>query len=95
MGARISLHVRGDPEISLASDAVEMTATEEVVNTDYEALDNKPSIEGNVLVGDKTLTELGITAKALDVTAETLGITLEDIGCDTAGAYEIAMLFND
>ena len=67
---------------------------EEVVNTDYEVLENKPSIEGNVLIGDKTLDQLGITAENLDVTAESLGITPESIGCDTCGAYAIAELFN-
>lgn len=94
MGARINLHVRGDPAIELKSDAVSIEHHEEIVNTDYEVLENKPSIEGNVLIGDKTLDQLGITAENLDVTAESLGITPESIGCDTCGAYAIAELFN-
>ena len=54
---------------------------------DYEMLDNKPSIEGNILAGDKTLDELGITAEGLDVTAESLGIGL-------AKEYDIYSLFH-
>lgn len=92
--ARINLHVRGDPAIELKSDAVSIVTEEEVVNTDYEALDNKPSIEGNVLIGDKSLEQLGITAENLDVTAESLGITPENLGLDTADTYDIYSLFH-
>ena len=31
-----------------------------VCNTDYELLDNKPSIEGKELVGDKSLSDFGV-----------------------------------
>lgn len=91
--ARISLHVRGDPAIELASDAVVLEPSGGGT-TDYEELDNKPSIEGNVLVGDKTLAQLGITAESLDVTAESLGITPEEIGIDSADEYDIYNLFH-
>lgn len=82
MAATIRLRTRDDPEISLTSDAVEMTQTivEEIVNTDYDALEHKPSINSVELVGDRTLEELGITAEGLDVTAESLGITAESLG---------------
>lgn len=93
--ARISLHVRGDPAVELASDAVVMGGAEPSGTSDYEELDNKPSIEGNVLIGDKTLGQLGITADALGVTADSLGITAESLGLGEAGAYDIAMLWND
>ena len=93
MAARISLHVRGDPAIELASDAVVMDGGEGGT-TDYEELSNKPSIEGNVLIGDKTLEQLGITAENLDVTAESLGITPEEIGIDSADEYDIYNLFH-
>lgn len=86
MAARISLHVRGDPAIELASDAVVMDGGEGGT-TDYEELSNKPSIEGNVLIGDKTLEQLGITA-------EQLGITPEEIGLDSADEYDIYNLFH-
>lgn len=33
---------------------------ERVVAEDYERLRNKPSIEGNVLIGDKTFQQLGL-----------------------------------
>ena len=93
MGTRINLHVRGDPAIELKSDAVVMDGGEGGTN-DYEELDNKPSIEGNVLIGDKTLEQLGITAENLDVTAESLGITPEEIGIDSADEYDIYNLFH-
>jgi len=62
--------------------------------TNYNLLSNKPSIEGNVLMGDKTLEQLGITAESLDVTAESLGITPESIGVDSADEYDIYNLFH-
>lgn len=92
MGAKISLHVRGDPAIELASDAVVFEG--EGGTTDYNMLENKPSIEGNVLIGDKTLEQLGITADGLDITAESLGITPEEIGIDSADEYDIYNLFH-
>lgn len=68
----------------------------------YEDLENKPAIEGNVLIGDMHLDELGITAENMDITAEslginaeTLGITPEDIGLQPAGAFKVAELFTD
>lgn len=72
--ARVSLHVRdpgdvrlrvrapGDARASLVPDAVVMRTGGA---DDYEALDNKPRIEGNVLVGDKRLAQLGITTDNL------------------------------
>ncbi len=87
MAARISLHVRGDPAIELASDAVVFDGGGDGGTTDYDELDNKPSIEGNVLIGDKTLEQLGITA-------EQLGITPEEIGLDSADEYDIYNLFH-
>ena len=95
MSAKINLHVRGDPEIKLKSDAVDMTKNTYIVeNTDYEVLENKPSIEGNELIGDKTLQQLGITPENLDITADSLGITPEDLGMGTADTYDIYMLFH-
>lgn len=85
MGAKVSLHVRGDPAIELTSDAVAIGG--EGGTTDYNELSNKPSIEGNVLIGDKTLEQLGITP-------ETLGITPEEIGLDSADEYDIYNLFH-
>lgn len=92
MGAKVSLHVRGDSAIELTSDAVVIGG--EGGTTDYNLLSNKPSIEGNVLIGDKTLDELGITAERLDITAESLGITPEEIGLDSADEYDIYNLFH-
>ena len=34
--------------------------TERIVSDDYERLKNKPSIEGNVLIGDKSFQQLGL-----------------------------------
>lgn len=68
---------------------------------DYEELENKPAIEGNVLIGDMSLDQLGITAENMDITAESLGInaeslgiTPEDLGMATAGAFKVASLFS-
>lgn len=94
MGARINLHVRGDPALEFESDPVVIGSETIIGTTDYEELENKPSIEGNVLVGDKTLEQLGITAEGMDITAESLGITPEDIGLDTADTYDIYSLFH-
>lgn len=60
----------------------------------YEELENKPSIEGNTLIGDMSLTQLGITAGNLDITADSLGITPDGIGLKTAGASSIMSLFS-
>lgn len=35
-------------------------SVERISTSDYEELFNKPSIEGNVLIGDKTYAELGL-----------------------------------
>lgn len=68
MSAHIDLHVGGDPHVLLATDDVPSTSViSDAVNmvapgaADYEELDNKPSIEGYTLVGDKRLNQLGIT----------------------------------
>lgn len=87
MGAKISLHVIRDPEIRLKTDAVDMTHTYILECTDYEVLENKPSIEGNELIGNKTLQQLGITFENLNITAGALGI-------DTADTDDIHRLFH-
>lgn len=94
MPAKISLHVDTDNTVQLESDLVDMTVTEEIVSNDYNVLKNKPSIEGNELIGDKSLEQLGITKDSLDITAESLGITPEAMGMDTAGTYSIYSLFH-
>lgn len=94
MSARISLHTDKDPVIKLASDSVHMNTENIVAVSDYNSLENKPSIEGVELVGDKKLTELGINKDSLGITPETLGITPEAIGMDTADAYSIYSLFH-
>lgn len=94
MNAHISLHVDEDPKLRLESDSVDINVTEEIVNDDYNVLKNKPSIEGNELIGDKSLEQLGITKDSLDITAESLGITPEAMGMDTADTYSIYSLFH-
>ena len=89
--AHISLHVDNDPTLNLDSDSVEMNT---VVNDDYNILKNKPSIEGNELIGDKSLDQLGITKDSLDISIESLGITPEAMGMDTADTYSIYSLFH-
>jgi len=93
MSAQMSLFTDKDNQIKITSDAVDMTKTV-IETTDYNKLENKPSIEGNELIGNKTLDELGINKDSLDITAETLGITPESIGMDTADEYSIYSLFH-
>lgn len=93
MGARMSLFTDEDNQIKITSDAVNMTKTI-IETTDYNKLENKPSIEGNELIGNKTLDELGINKDSLDITAETLGITPESMGMDTSDEYSIYSLFH-
>lgn len=98
---------RPDPSIRLISDSVNMSINNVVGTTNYEELENKPAIEGNTLIGDKTLEQLGITKENMDITAESLGINAdslginagslgidaESLGLSTAGAYSVYSLF--
>lgn len=93
MSAQMSLFTDEDNQIKITSDAVNMNKTI-IETTDYNKLENKPSIEGNELIGNKTLDELGINKDSLDITAETLGITPESMGMDTADEYSIYSLFH-
>ena len=52
--------ISGDTPVRLSS--VDQGGTREVINYDYDILINKPSIEGNVLIGDKTYDELGLNS---------------------------------
>ena len=108
MRSKIYLQSDEDGRIRVTSDAVNMINNTVIETTDYNKLENKPSIEGNELIGDKTLDELGINAESLNVTAESLGITAdslgitaeslgitpESIGMDTADTYSIYSLFH-
>lgn len=108
MTVRINLRTDEDTSLELKSDSVNMPEDIIVESTDYNLLDNKPSIEGNELIGDKTLDELGINAESLNVTAESLGITAdslgvtaeslgitpESMGMQTADTYSIYSLFH-
>ena len=97
MPAKIKLSVDGDNRIDLVSedndkiktvsDKVDMTETTIIENTNYEILENKPAIEGNTLIGDKSLDQLGITK-------DSLGINPDSIGLSGAGEYAIYMLFH-
>ena len=87
MSARISLHTDEDAAIKLVSDSVHINNENVIAVSDYNSLENKPSIEGVELIGDKKLTELGINK-------DSLGITPEDIGMDTADEYSIYSLFH-
>jgi len=108
MSVRINLRTDKDTSLKLKSDSVNMPGNVIVESTDYNLLENKPSIEGNELIGNKTLDELGINAESLNVTAESLGITAdslgvtaeslgitpESIGMETADTYSIYSLFH-
>lgn len=52
-GAKISGNVSGVGN-------VRGSLSQQMAPTDYERLQNKPSIEGNVLIGDKTFKQLGL-----------------------------------
>ena len=77
MTVGLDLHVRGDPNLDLDSDAVFLV---ESGTSDYEELSNLPSLNGTTLKGDLTSEDVGITASSLGVTAESLGITAESLG---------------
>ena len=101
MTVRINLRTDDDANLRLKSDSVNMSENIIVESTDYNLLENKPSIEGNELIGDKTLDELGInkdslniTADSLGITSESLGITPESIGINSADTYSIYSLFH-
>lgn len=83
-GAKVDLTVGEETKLTIKSDSVNMST---MVNSDYEVLNNKPSIEGNVLIGDKTFEQLGLNA-------DSLGIQPEDIGLDSADVYDIYSLFH-
>ena len=94
MHSRMHLHSDEEGRIKFTSDAVHIGGNTIIESTDYNKLENKPSIEGNELIGNKTLYELGITKDSLDITAESLGITPESMGMSTADAYSIYSLFH-
>ncbi len=94
MTAKISLHAETESNVQLESDLVEFSNEEVIETGDYNLLKNKPSIDGNELIGDKSLEQLGITKDSLDITAESLGITPEAMGMDTADTYSIYSLFH-
>lgn len=101
MTVRMNLRTDEDTRLKLKSDSVNMPGNIVVESTDYNLLENKPSIEGNELIGDKTLDELGINKDSLDITAdslgitsESLGITPESIGMGSADTYSIYSLFH-
>ena len=84
---RIDLVSEDNDKIKTVSDKVDMTETTIIENTNYEILENKPAIEGNTLIGDKSLDQLGITK-------DSLGINPNSIGLSGAGEYAIYMLFH-
>lgn len=94
MSAIINLHSEEDSILKLESDSVNLPDVNIIDNVDYNILENKPSIEGNELIGDKTLGELGINKDSLDITSESLGITPESIGMGSADTYSIYSLFH-
>lgn len=101
MKSQIHLHSEEEGHIGLASDAILIGGNTIIESTDYNKLENKPSIEGNELIGDKSLSELGITKDSLNITPESLGITAdslgitpESMGMNTADTYSIYSLFH-
>lgn len=61
---KISLSIQEAPALGLSINNEQKTLGLGLVRTagttDYEVLENKPSIEGHVLIGDSTLPEIGV-----------------------------------
>ena len=55
------------------------TPVEQTASADYEALSNLPKLNGNVLVGDKNSTQMGITPGGIGAVGTDERLTNEDI----------------
>lgn len=73
MSEKLTLHIQGKKTLSLGIDQERGTlglgVDKAQGTTNYNALANKPSIEGHTLVGNSTLQEIGvgdITAQDID-----------------------------
>lgn len=77
MSVELALHVRGDPQLALESDAVEIGG----VVRDYSRLTGKPRINSVELDGDKSFGELGLFEEAAPVfgTGELTNEELEEL----------------